>query len=179
MNLLEIILLAIALSIDAMVVSFSQGLIFKAQRRKNSLILALFLGFFQFLMPIIGYFCAVGVYKYIEFLKDWIIFFIFFILGLKFIKDAFEEKEEKICCLGLSCLLGFAIATSIDALGAGVSLGLSNINILFPAFFIGIITFINSLIGFWCGCLFKKFPSRYLEIFGGLILISLAILSVI
>ena len=175
MNFTEIIFLAIALSIDAMVVSFSQGLIFKTQKRKTSLTLAFFLGFFQFFMPLIGYFCAVGVYKYIEFAKDWIVFAIFFILGIKFIKEAFEEKEEKICCLGLTCLLGFAIATSIDALGAGISLGLAHASVWLPAVLIGIVTFINSLLGFWIGYLFKKFPSKYLEIFGGLILIVLAI----
>lgn len=174
MNLTELIFLAIALSIDATVVSFSQGLIFKEHKRKTSLILAFFLGFFQFFMPIIGYFFALGIYDYLEFIKDWIIFAIFLILGIKFIKEAFEPKEEKICCLGLTCILGFAIATSIDALGAGVSLGLAHEKIWFPALLIGVITFINSLIGFWSGYLFKKFPSRYLEIIGGIILILLA-----
>ena len=178
MSLTEIIFLAIALSIDAMVVSFSQGLIFKNQKRKTSLTLAFFLGFFQFLMPIIGYFCALGIYQYIEFAKNWIIFAIFLILGIKFIKEAFEEKEEKVCCLGLTCLLGFAVATSIDALGAGVSLGLAHVNVWFPAVLIGIITFLNSLIGFWCGYLFKNFPTKYLEISGGLILIALAVNSI-
>jgi len=179
MSFAEIIFLAIALSIDAMVVSFSQGLIFKEHKRKTSLTLAFFLGFFQGFMPILGYFCALGIYKYIEFAKDWIIFTIFLILGIKFIKEAFEEKEEKVCCLGITCLLGFAVATSIDALGAGVSLGLAHAKIWLPALLIAVVTFVNSLLGFWAGYLFKKFPTRYLEITGGLILIALAVKSVI
>lgn len=175
MDNIQIIFLAIALSIDAMVVSFSQGLIFKAQKRKNSLILAFFLGFFQFLMPVLGYFCSLGIYEYLNFINKWIVFGIFLFLGIKFIKEAFEEKEQKICCLSLMCLLSFAIATSIDAFGAGISLCFMHAKIWFPAVLIGIITFINSLIGFWIGYLFKKFSTKYMEILGGSILIILAI----
>ena len=179
MNAIQITLLAIALSIDAMVVSFSQGLIFKEKKRKNSLLLAFFLGFFQFLMPMLGYFCALSVYKYLEMVNTWIVFSIFLALGIKFIKEAFDEKENEICCISFGCLIMFAIATSIDAFGAGISLCFSNVNIWLPAIFIGLVTFLNSLLGFWSGYLFKNFPSKYLEIAGGLILIGLAIKAVI
>ena len=180
MGIVQILFLAFALSIDAMVVSFSQGLIFKTQKRKNSLILAFFLGFFQFLMPVLGYFCSLGIYKYLQFINTWIVFVIFMILGIKFIKEAFdEEKEETITRLSLGCLLAFAIATSIDAFGAGISLCFSHVKVWFPAVLIGIITFINSLLGFWFGYLFKNFPAKYLQILGGIILIGLAIKAII
>lgn len=179
MNIIEIIFLSIALSIDATVVSFSQGLIFKINKRKNSLLLAFFLGFFQGLMPIIGYFASLSIYKYLSALNKWIIFAIFLLLGIKFIKEAFEEHKPKVCCLSIGCLLTFAIATSIDALGAGVSLCFAQANIWLCACIIGIITFINSFMGFWAGYLFKNMPSKYLEIFGGLILIFLAITAII
>ena len=176
MGIVEILFLAVALSIDAMVVSFSQGLIFKAQKRKNSLMLAFFLGFFQFLMPVLGYYCSIGVYKYLEFINKWIVFVIFLALGIKFILEVFEKKEEKsICCLSLGCLTAFAIATSIDAFGAGITLCFSHVKILFPSIIIGIITFLNSLLGFWFGYLFKRFPAKYLQIIGGIILITLGI----
>ena len=179
MGVIQIILLAIALSIDAMVVSFSHGLIFKTQKRKNSALLAFFFGFFQFLMPVIGYFCSLSVYDYLKFINKWIIFVIFIFLGIKFIKDAFEEKEDNVCCLSLMCLFTLAIATSIDALGAGVSLCFAHANIWFASVLIGVITFINSLIGFWGGFLFQKFSPKYLEIAGGLILIGLAIKAIL
>jgi len=179
MGLVQIILLAIALSIDAMTVSFSQGLIFKTNKRKTSFMLALFFGFFQFLMPVIGYFGSLGIYNYLKVVNTWIIFCIFMFLGIKFIKEAFEEKEEKVCCLGLGCLFTLAIATSIDALGAGISLCFAHVNIWFPSILIGIITFINSLIGFWGGFLFHKVSPKYLETLGGLILIGLAIKAVL
>ena len=180
MSTIEVFFLALALSIDAMVVSFSQGLIFKQNKRKNSLILAFFLGFFQFLMPVIGYFCSLSVYEYLKFLNTWIVFAIFMILGIKFIKESFEKKEEEtICCLSIGCILAFAIATSIDAFGAGITLCFSHIKVWYPAILIGIVTFINSFLGFWFGYLFKNFPTKYLEIFGGIILIILAIKAII
>ncbi len=179
MTTIEIVFLALALSIDSMVVSFSQGLIFKENKLKNSLLLAFFLGFFQALMPVLGYFGAVNIYKHLEFINEWIVFAIFLVLGIKFIKEAFEEEKHQVCCISLSCLFMFAIITSIDAFGAGISLCFAQVDIWMPVLMIGIITFANSLLGFWGGCLFKKFPPKYLEISGGLILIALAIKAVI
>jgi len=176
MSIIDILILAVALSIDACVVSFSNGLIFTQNKRTNSLMLAASVGFFQFLMPVIGYFSAKTVSQYVEPYDHWIVFAIFVLLGAKFIKDAFQEKDEdKIdCYLCFKYILLVSIATSIDALGAGVSIAFTGTQILFPAIIIGVITFINSLLGFWGGYLFKKFPTRNLEIFGGLILILLA-----
>lgn len=176
MNTLDILILAIALSIDACVVSFSNGLVFTQNKRINSLMLACAVGFFQFLMPVIGFLGAQTVSKYVEPYDHWIVFSIFVLLGAKFIKDAFKtEKEEKIdCYMCFKYILLVAVATSIDALGAGVSIAFTKTQIWFPAIIIGVVTFINSLLGFWSGHLFKKFPTKYLEISGGLILIGLA-----
>lgn len=176
MSIFDILILAIALSIDACVVSFSNGLIFKQNKRVNSLILAFSVGFFQFLMPVIGYFTAQSVSEYVQAFDHWIVFGIFVLLGAKFIKDAFGEKEEeKIqCYLCFKYILLVSIATSIDALGAGVSIAFTGTKIWIPSIIIGIITFINSLLGFWGGYLFKKFPTKNLEISGGVILIVLA-----
>ena len=176
MSILDILILAIALSIDACVVSFSNGLIFTQNKRANSIILAFSVGFFQFLMPIIGFFMAKSVNKYVEPYDHWIVFIIFILLGLKFIKDAFKaEKENKIdCYLCFRYILLVSVATSVDALGAGASIAFTGLKILFPAILIGVVTFINSLLGFWIGYLFKKFPTKNLEILGGLILIMLA-----
>ena len=179
MNIVDIIILAIALSIDACVVSFSNGLVFTQNKRLNSVILAFSVGFFQFLMPVIGFFAAQTVSKYVEPFDHWIVFGIFIILGAKFIKDALEkgngEKEEKIeCFMCFKYIFLVSVATSIDALGAGVSIAFTGSKILVPAIIIGVITFVNSLLGFWSGYLFKKFPTKNLEIASGLILIALA-----
>lgn len=180
MSGLDIFILAIALSIDACVVCFSNGLVFVHNKRINSFMLALSVGFFQFFMPIIGYFLANTVSKYVEPYDHWIVFGIFIILGAKFIKDAIgkdneEETPKKIeCYLCFHYILLVSIATSIDALGAGVSLAFTGTKILLPAIIIGVVTFINSLLGFWGGHLFKKFPTKNLEISSGAILILLA-----
>lgn len=175
MSLIEIILLAVALGIDCCVVSFSQGLIFKSQRVKNSLFLALTMGIFQGLMPCIGYIGADVIHKYVAPFSSLIVFAIFLILGIKFIAEAFQPKEYEICCIGFKCLMGMGVATSIDALVAGGSLNFSHTPLIEPAMIIGFASFVMSLAGFWSGNLIKNFPSRYLEITGGVILILLAV----
>ena len=179
MSLIEIVSRAIALGIDCCIVSFSQGLIFKSQRVKNSLFLALTMGIFQGLMPCIGYTGADVIHKYVAPFSNFIVFAIFMILGIKFIAEAFQTKDDEICCIGLKCLMGMGIATSIDALVAGGSLNFSHTPLIEPAMIIGFASFIMSLAGFWSGNLIKNFPSRYLEITGGIILILLAVKALI
>ncbi len=178
MHLAEIILLAVALGVDCLVVSFSQGLIFTHNRLKNLLALALTMGFAQGIMPCIGYYFTEVVSKYIEPFSKWFVFAIFFILGVKFIYEAFAEKEENMCCIGFKCLIGMGFATSIDALASGVSLNLTKTPLIFSALLIGFMSFFMSMTGFWLGNFFKKLPSKYLEISGGIILILLALRSI-
>ncbi|MBP3924675.1 manganese efflux pump [bacterium] len=176
MNLTEIIFLSIAMGIDCLVVSFSQGLIFTSHRRKNSLLLALTMGLFQGLMPCIGYLGAYTIKTYIEPFSKFIVFGIFMILGMKFISEALSKEDKpEICCIGLKCLMLMGLATSIDALAAGGSFVFSGNTLLIPALMIGIFSFFMSLAGFWFGNFLKKFPSKYFEVSGGLILIVLAL----
>lgn len=179
LSLIDIVLLAIALGIDCLVVSFSQGLIFNVQRVKYSLLLALIMGVFQGCMPIIGYVATDYLYNLIIPFSKWIVFAIFFVLGLKFILESFQQKKEDFQCIDIKCLLGLGVATSIDALVAGASIRLTATSLLFSGLIIGVASFVMSLMGFWSGKLFKNIPSKYLEIFGGLILIILAIKSLI
>lgn len=179
LNLIEIILLAAALGIDCLVVSFSQGLIFNKNRTKNSLALASVMGIFQGFMPVIGYTGANAINSYVSNFAHWLVFGIFMILGLKFIFEAFQKKEETICCIGFKCLMSMGFATSIDALVAGASLKFSGAGLLIPALIIGAASFLMSLSGFWFGNFFKNFPSKFLEISGGIILILLALKAVL
>lgn len=175
MSYLEIFLLAIALSIDASIVSFSYGISFNNNRLKIALLLASFTGFFQGLMPFIGYHLTSIIKAYIAPYASLIVFLIFTYLGIKFIKESGKSKDNKLCCIGLGCLLLIGIATSIDAFSAGISLSLYGNRILKPILLIFIITFINSLLGFKLGGKLKNWNSKYLEIFAGLILIFLGI----
>ena len=179
MHLAELIFLSIALGIDCLIVSFSQGLVFSENRLKNSLALATTMGIAQSAMPLLGY-VGVGLFsKYIEAYSAWLVFAIFFVLGIKFIYEAFQEKEGNICCIGLKCLIGMGIATSIDAMSAGISLKLTHTPFLEAILLIGLASFVMSLIGFWCGNFFKKLPSVYLEVSGGIILILLAFRTIV
>lgn len=176
MNLTELILLSIALGIDCLVVSFSQGLIFANNRFRNSFLLALTMGVFQGGMPIFGYYGTGIVSNYLEKFSSWIVFLIFLTLGIKFIIEALKQKDEpEICCIGFKCLVSMGVATSIDALGAGVSVRFSNTNLWLAMLLIGVGSFVMSLIGFWGGNSVKHLPARYLEVTGGVILIMLGV----
>ena len=176
MTLAEIIILSIALAIDALLVSFSYGLILNKKRLFNSLKLGVSFGFFQFITPVIGWFFTGIIFSQIQNYSKWMVFIIFMVLGLKFIKEAFENKEEKAdYCITFWCLMCLSVATSIDALAAGVSIRLTGTGIFFPALLIGLIIVLLFLCGFWSANIFKKMPSRPIEILGGALLIFLAI----
>lgn len=176
MSFFDIWVLALALSVDAAVVSFSYGLILKKNRTENALKLALFTAAGQFLMPLIGWVATSSVSQYIEHYDHWISFLVFLALGLNVISGALDKKEEKLQKkLSLKVLFMIAIATSIDACAAGVTLYIIKAPILFAATLIGLITFINSFLGFNSCKLFKKIPTKYIEIFSGIILILLGV----
>ena len=175
MTYLTIILLSIALSIDACIISFSYGLTFKENRLRNSLELASCTGIFQGIMPLIGYYLTGFVKSYIEPYANFITFGIFLYLGLKIIKETFNKEQEKKLCLGIKCLLLVGIATSIDAFSAGITLSLLGNHIAKPCILIAFITFINSLLGFYIGGKFRHLATKGLEIFAGILLISLGI----
>lgn len=177
MNFIDLILLGLALGVDCFVVSFSQGLIFKSEKVKNSFKLALTMGLFQGVMPVIGYIGTNSLYKYVVPYSKWIVFGIFLLLGLKFIVESFQPKEKEVQFIGLKCLLGLGLATSIDALVSGASIRLTQTSLLISVMIIGIASFLMSIGGFYSGNFIKNIPSKYLEITGGLILVALAIKS--
>lgn len=175
MSYFEIVILAFALSIDACVVSFSYGLAFTQNRLKNSILLALFTGVFQGIMPLIGYFLTGFVKTFIQPYAKFIVLFIFLYLGIKFIKEAFDKDREKSLCLDIKCLILLGIATSIDAFSAGISLSLFGNKIIKPALLIAVVTFLNSNLGFYLGGKLKHLPTKALEISAGCLLIFLGI----
>lgn len=180
MDLIDIILLSVALGVDCLVVSFSQGLIFKSRRRINSTKLALSMGLFQGLMPIIGYIATDKMYNILIPFAKWIVFGVFMVLGLHFVLEAWENKDkELIQCIGWRYLFGLAVATSIDALISGTTIRLTSTDLGFCCFVIGIGSFLMSEIGFWSGNFIKILPAKYLQLCGGGILILLALKSVL
>jgi len=177
MSLISLLLLAIALSVDACVVSFAHGLVLDGKRFKNALSLAVFTGGFQALMPLIGYYVTQSMLKYVEPFGKWLVFAIFMYLGIKIIQESYNPDREVPLCLSFRCLLLVGIATSIDALAAGVTLSLTSTNIFKAVSLIGLTTFLFSFAGYWCGCFMKKLSTKVLEIIAGVILIFLSIKS--
>lgn len=180
MNFIEIIILGTALAVDALLASFTYGLILREKRFSNCIKLATSFCFFQALMPIIGYFITGFITNLIANYSKWIVFTIFTILAIKFIKDAFEEEENnKIICISFACLMYLSIATSIDALAAGVSINLTKTNIWFASGIIGLTTFLLSTTSFQITTIFKKIPKKLITIIGAILLFALAIKNIL
>lgn len=174
MNFFDVLLLALALSVDAFTVSFSYGLLIKKNRFHNSLKLAAAVGAGQFLMPAAGWYCSVPVSAYVAQFDHWLVFLVFGILGLNIIINAMSTEVGKLDKnLTLSVLFVVGIATSIDAMAAGVSLYFAQMPIWPAAAFIGLTTFLLSFLAFHLKRFFKKLPKQKMEISAGVILILL------
>lgn len=189
MNYGELIIIAMALAMDATAYSFAYGLMLREKRCSTSLQLALATGLFQMLMPLIGYLGGAPIRSYVEIYAPYIVSGIFLLLGASIIKQAFSGKEEATSPrpLTLATLLLIAIATSIDALAVGACLAIGELichNICFSqtllaTVIIGLITVLLSLAGFHAATFLHRFPTRYLHMIAGLLLIILAMKQLI
>lgn len=171
MSYLTVSLIAISLSMDAFSVAVTNGLSMKKFELNKALLIALFYGFFQFLMPVTGFFAA-GIFKgYIEAVDHWVAFILLALIGAKMISESFEKKEEIKEDLSIKGLLMQAIATSIDALAVGVGFVALKIPVFKASFMIGVVTFLLSFIGVITGKKAGDIFKGKAEILGGIILI--------
>ena len=179
---MELVLIAIGLSMDAFAVSLCKGLCMKKVNYRHGFIIALFFGGFQMLMPLIGWLLGKQFERLITPVDHWIAFVLLAYIGGKMIWEAVREREAETCPaepkLDYRELLGLAIATSIDALAVGITFAFLQTPILPAVIEIGAITFTLSLIGIIVGCQFGTKLKRKADIAGGavLILIGLKIL---
>ena len=181
MSIWEILLIGLGVSADAFAVSMCKGVEMKKFIFKYALLIALFFGGFQMLMPLIGWAAGTLFEKYITQFDHWIAFGLLLLLGGKMIYDAIfdrdeqKEGEEKPLKLGFVTLLVMAIATSIDALAVGVTFAFLKVNIWMAVSIIGATTFAFSLVGVGIGVkVGDKFKNKA-EIFGGVILILIGV----
>lgn len=178
MTIAEILLIAVGLSMDSLAVSITCGIILKRFRIKHIFRIALFMGLFQGIMPLIGYMAGISFQKYIESFDHWIAFTLLTYLGGKMLYEGIFSKDDDSKCIDptkAATLLGLAIATSIDALAVGLSFALLHIEVIEPVIIIGFTTFILSFIG---AAFSSKFGNRInlkMEIIGGIILIGIGI----
>lgn len=176
LTLISILLIGVALSMDAFAVGLSCGITKKRFHHMFPFKISFSFGLFQFGMVLIGYLIGVRLLNLIKDYDHWVAFFILIFVGIKMIYESFKnECGNKINADDFTTLLFLSVATSIDAFAVGISLSLLKIKILFPSIFIGITTFSLTLISVYSGFLLGKLFKRGAEIFGGLILISIGI----
>jgi putative Mn2+ efflux pump MntP len=177
MGFWEIMVIAVGLSMDAFAVSITLGLSTKKIRVIEYLLPGIYFGFFQALMPFIGYYGGTTFSDKVQHLGHWITFVLLGLIGGNMIREGFSKKDEEINenPFKLYKMLLLAIATSIDALAVGVTFAFFKINILSAILIIGLTTFIISIGGVKIGNIFGiKYKSKA-EILGGVVLVLIGI----
>jgi len=180
MGVVELLILAVGLSMDAFAVSVCKGLAMKKAGAKELCIVGCWFGGFQALMPLIGYLLGTAFEQYITSFDHWIAFVLLTLIGANMLREAFSNDEEESAGASLSfgTMLVLALATSIDALAVGITLAFLVESIgylIFAVLSIGIITFILSAIGVRVGNLFGVKYKKGAVISGGVILILLGV----
>ena len=176
MNVLDLFILAVGLSMDAFAVSICKGLAMKKISVKNACIVGLWFGGFQALMPVIGYILGSQFERYITNIDHWIAFVFLSLIGITMIKEALSKEESpENASLDIKTMFILAIATSIDALAVGITFAFLSVRIVPAVSFIGIITFTLSAIGVKIGNVFGSRYKSKAEIAGGIILIGMGI----
>ncbi len=176
MTILEIFTISFVLGLDAFSVSIAAGAFFKKATARQKFRLSFHFGFFQFIMPIIGWAIGFSIFEYIQAVDHWVVFGILTALGLKMIWEG-TKVETKFFETDISrgiILISLALATSIDALAIGFSLALLEIHIFFVSLIIGIVAAAMTLIGVRIGEKAAAVNSNAF-ILGGIILILIGI----
>lgn len=174
--MIEVLFLAIALSMDAFAVSIGLGAKHKYRPVSLALISGLYFGLFQAAMPLIGYLGGKGVLGWVEGYAPWIAFLLLLLIGGKMIYESFTEGiEEDIARITHRVMLMLAIATSIDAMAAGFALTLLDTGPFIACAIIGITTFFASCAGVFIGIKSGNWLESKAELFGGVVLILIGL----
>lgn len=179
MGIVELLFLAVGLSMDAFAVSICKGLSVSKVKPIHAVIVGAYFGIFQALMPTIGFLLGTSFSSYIKSYDHWIAFALLLLIGGNMIREAFkkDDGENVDASFSFKSMVVLAIATSIDALAVGVSfaaLEMTALGLLQSVLIIGAITYIISAIGIYVGNVFGSRYERGAQITGGAILIVIA-----
>ena len=175
-NIISTFLIAVALAMDAFSVSMTKGFTQKQLTNTQIIYYGLFFGGFQFLMPILGYFCGNVIASIVESLAPIIGFILLLAIGLNMIRESLSEDDEEITDnFSFREVTLLAIATSIDAFAVGITIALLKDPILISSISIGIVAFIFSIIGVFIGRKLGNYIGDKFQIIGGVILILIGI----
>ena len=187
MGFLELLILAIGLSMDAFAVSICKGLSVQKLQLRHLVICGLYFGGFQALMPLLGWLLGVRFQAMISSVDHWIAFILLGIIGFNMIRESRSRDEElPNPDFGLKSMLALAVATSIDALAVGVTFAFLEVRILPAILLIGLTTFFFSGAGVKIGNVFagagvkigNVFGLKYkssAELLGGIVLIGIGL----
>ena len=185
MGFLELLLLAIGLSMDAFAVSVCKGLAMPRARFREQAICGAWFGSFQALMPFAGYLLGSRFEQYIETVSAWVAFFLLAAIGLNMLREALSKEEEHASAgVDFRTMLVMAVATSIDALAVGITFACvplrliaasALLNTLLGVSVIGVTTFVISCAGVKIGNLFGTRWKAKAEIAGGVILLLIGL----
>lgn len=172
---LQVLLLSFSLALDAFSVSVAGGMNSPKAKIRQAATVASFFGGFQIGMPVLGFLLGSSMKGVVSAVDHWIAFGLLGIIGLKMIHEAFDEKAVRKNLLDLKTLILLSVATSIDALAVGVTLGLVEIPFIMSVISIGLVTFILCFLGFLFGKKIGIYFGKKVEIIGGLALIAIGI----
>ena len=180
MNFLTLLGTAFALAMDAFAVSIAAGVTLKKVSFRQAFRLSWHFGFFQALMPVLGWSTGLTFRSYIERFDHWLAFGLLVFVGGNMIREALKadsERKQPADPTRGGTLVILSVATSIDALAVGLGLSLLKISIWFPACIIGIVAMLFTVIGLYLGRKIRTSAhlSRYAEIVGGLVLIAISL----
>lgn len=176
MGFAELFILAVGLSMDAFAVAVCKGLSIRTLLPRHAVIVGLWFGGFQALMPLIGWLLGSAFAGMIAAVDHWIAFVLLAVIGGNMIKEALSKEEED-CDPSLApmTMLVLALATSIDALAVGVTFAFLRVDILPAITLIGVCTFVLSTAGVKVGNLFGTRYKSKAELSGGVVLILIGL----
>ena len=176
MSVIELLVLALGLSMDAFAVSICKGLSVPKLQAKHCLICGVYFGGFQALMPLIGWALGIRFQSMITNIDHWIAFVLLAVIGANMIKESFSKEEEcPDASFGFKTMLTLAVATSIDALAVGVTFAFLDVSIVPAVLLIGATTCVCSAVGVKIGNVFgNRFQSKA-EFLGGVVLIAIGL----
>lgn len=178
---IELLLMGVGLAMDAFAVSICKGLGMRKVNKKQAVVIGLFFGGFQALMPFIGWLLGSQFQTYITSIDHWIAFILLGFIGGKMIVEALKPEDENVEVKDLDAPLDIkemfilAVATSIDALAVGITFAFLDYPIVEAISIIGIVTFIISIGGVYVGNFFGNKYKNKAEFAGGLILVLLGV----
>ena len=180
MGIIEIILIAFGLAMDAFAVAVCKGLAIRKINFKKIVKVGLWFGIFQAFMPILGFLLGNSFAKFMQAFSNWIAFVLLTWIGINMLRELNKKEGETINeDISAKKMFPLAIATSIDALMVGITFSFLKINILTSALCIGIITFLLSMLGVKVGNRFGDKYEKKAQIIGGILLIGLGVKSLI